>query len=390
MKDILYISTLLPDYFSDNRTKTMIQYSADNMSGVFLEGLINQKDISLDVLNIQPLSPWPKQSEYFYISQNTFVRCDKVIRNVKFINAVGIRQFSKYYVLKSVFKKNGRRGYDAVIAYSVSTPVLMFLKYLKIKRNIKTCLIVPDLPSFMMTNPNHLYRTLKSIDIFFQKRLYRYIDSFILFSENMRGFFDIDDSQYQVVEGALSQKLIQSTIVEDRHKIQEETKIMYTGGVEFSNGIRELVEAIKAIKRNVKLIIVGSGRATDYVVEESKRSKSIKYLGTLSHSKVIKLQKNADILVNPRPAFEFTKYSFPSKTLEYMLSGNPTVMQKLDGIPAEYDQFLNYFTFKNMRSVLEEIIDNYPFFKMKAKLGRDFVIEEKNCDKAVKKILDLL
>ena len=38
--------------------------------------------------------------------------------------------------------------------------------------------------------------------------------------------------------------------------------------------------------------------------------------------------------VNPRQNNEeFTKYSFPSKTMEYLASGVPVVAYKLDGIP---------------------------------------------------------
>lgn len=50
--------------------------------------------------------------------------------------------------------------------------------------------------------------------------------------------------------------------------------------------------------------------------------------------------KKATLLINPRPSNEeFTKYSFPSKNLEYMASGTPLLATDLPGIPAEYKRY---------------------------------------------------
>ena len=45
--------------------------------------------------------------------------------------------------------------------------------------------------------------------------------------------------------------------------------------------------------------------------------------------------------MNPRSAdAEYTKYSFPSKTIEYLATGVPVVMNRLPGIPEEYEYFV--------------------------------------------------
>ena len=49
--------------------------------------------------------------------------------------------------------------------------------------------------------------------------------------------------------------------------------------------------------------------------------------------------------VNPRPgAADFTRYSFPSKTLEYLDAGKPVLAYRNDGIPPEYDEHLLYIS----------------------------------------------
>jgi glycosyltransferase involved in cell wall biosynthesis len=58
---------------------------------------------------------------------------------------------------------------------------------------------------------------------------------------------------------------------------------------------------------------------------------------------VLSLQRQATVLVNPRGGTaEFTKYSFPSKIMEYLLSGTPAVIRRLPGIPEEYGEHLQF------------------------------------------------
>ena len=94
------------------------------------------------------------------------------------------------------------------------------------------------------------------------------------------------------------------------------------------------------------------------------------------------------------PTGTYTKYSFPSKTMEYLLSGIPTVMYKLEGIPDEYNAFLNYFPSENTNEVadyINELINQeYLILLDKANRGKEFVLKEKNAIVQAQKILDLM
>ena len=47
------------------------------------------------------------------------------------------------------------------------------------------------------------------------------------------------------------------------------------------------------------------------------------------------------MLVNPRPDNEeYTRYSFPSKNIEYLLTGKPVVAYLLSGMPEVYQDFM--------------------------------------------------
>lgn len=79
------------------------------------------------------------------------------------------------------------------------------------------------------------------------------------------------------------------------------------------------------------------------VARAAKSHANIRYFGFVSHERALELQAKAALLINPRsPKGVFTRYSFPSKTLEYMRSGKPVVCHRLEGIPEEYDPYLQY------------------------------------------------
>ena len=88
------------------------------------------------------------------------------------------------------------------------------------------------------------------------------------------------------------------------------------------------------------------------------------------------------------------KYSFPSKTMEYMASGTPVLTTVLPGMPREYhpyvylleDETADGITEK-LKAVLEN--SNETLFRKGTK-ARRFVLEQKNNVIQARKILEML
>ena len=100
-------------------------------------------------------------------------------------------------------------------------------------------------------------------------------------------------------------------------------------------------------------------------------------------------------MVNPRSTKEeFTKYSFPSKNLEALSSGVPFIGYKLDGIPDEYDEFINYPSDDSIsalsRCIYDVCIDSGGQYSEKAKKASEWVNSNKNCRIQAKKLLKLI
>lgn len=177
------------------------------------------------------------------------------------------------------------------------------------------------------------------------------------------------DSDMELVENTIAGKY-------------EKKVCIYAGMLHRKYGIEKLVKAfIAADVKNAELHIYGDG---DYAEElKALNNDSVLYFGIVPNDKVIKEELKATLLINPRPTNEeFTKYSFPSKNLEYMVSGTPLLTTNLPGMPYEYRNYVFLFedeTIDGMTEVIRNVLlmSKQELFDVGIK-ARKFVLENKN------------
>lgn len=128
-----------------------------------------------------------------------------------------------------------------------------------------------------------------------------------------------------------------------RNIIKEENStsfvVLYSGMLYHKFGIMNLVKAIHQLEdSDIRLELYGVGDAVDDILSVADSDNRIQYKGVVDRDVVLQKQSEASLLVNPRVPDNnpFTRYSFPSKTLEYLASGTPTLLYELEGIPSEY------------------------------------------------------
>ena len=171
---------------------------------------------------------------------------------------------------------------------------------------------------------------------------------------------------------------------------------MYSGALYYQFGIKNLLDAFTQIKdENYQLILCGSGDAEDEIKQLASKDNRIQFKGYLPYDEVLNLQSMATVLVNPRtPEGEYTKYSFPSKTMEYMASGVPVVMYRLPGIPTEYDNYLYYVNGNSVEELKNKLVEVCGMDaikrKQKGERAQNFVLQEKNYLVQAKKIIDFI
>ena len=115
----------------------------------------------------------------------------------------------------------------------------------------------------------------------------------------------------------------------------------------------------------------------------------------LLNTEIVAREQEATLLVNPRPTDEeYVKYSFPSKTMEYMASGTPVLTTVLPGMPKEYHPYVYLLedeTAGGITKMLKEVLSNSDeeLFR-KGTEARRFVLEQKNNVIQARKILEML
>lgn len=122
-------------------------------------------------------------------------------------------------------------------------------------------------------------------------------------------------------------------------------------------GALNLVKAFHFIDNpNIRLVICGSGEAKDEIAKIAAEDSRIDFRGQVSSDIARQCILDGDILVNPRPNDSvYTKYSFPSKIIDYLATGNPVVAFELDGMPKVYRSFIYYIPENTVQSMADTI-----------------------------------
>lgn len=326
-----------------NQAVGPVEYSAI----VFQEKMISgfkKTGVDLQILSAPFIGAYPKRSKTVYFKG--FEKDNSEYQYVSFNNIWGYRNFSRAHALKKKIKDfadDKTDGRKLIVVYSAHEPFLEAAIYAKkLNPQIKICYVVPDLPQYMNLDANRsfIYDFFKKIDILRMNRYIKYVDSFVLLTEHMKEIINVGNRPSMIVEGIVDGiDEISETSVD---KCGNEKYLVYTGKMNEKFGVKDLVNAFRNMRNNdYRLVLCGSGDCDSYIEEAACSDKRIMYLGQVTPEKAREWQEKADVLVNPRSNNEeYTKYSFPSKNIEYLLTGNPVVAYKLDGMGEEYINFI--------------------------------------------------
>ena len=168
----------------------------------------------------------------------------------------------------------------------------------------------------------------------------RHADRYILLTQAMNDYIGNQSKPYVVLEG--HSDITMGQRIPSMEKKTKPRGVLYAGSICAQYGLKNLVEGfLQADIPNARLEIYGSG---DYVPELqaiAQKDPRVFYGGMLLSSEVVEKEMEATLLVNPRPTDEeFVKYSFPSKTMEYMASGTPVATTVLPGMPEAYHPYV--------------------------------------------------
>lgn len=378
------------------KTKTWVENAANTFQQRLITGL-KEQDINLQVVSAPFIGPWPTAYKDKEFNGFEAGKSEENIQYVYFNNVWGYRNISRTIVLKKgvrEFIQNSKSEKKAIIVYCPHTPFLEAAVYGKqLDQSVHIHMVVPDLPQYMnLSKTVHpIYDFFKKIDIQKMDKLIAQVDSFMLLTKYMAEKLNVGSRPYIVVEGI--------TAIKDapqNKKKKQGKKIAYAGKLVEAFGAKRMIEAFELIDDlEASLHICGGGELKSYIEEMCKKDSRIHYYGVVSAEKANEILQQADILVNPRQNDdEYTKYSFPSKNIEYLMTGNAVVAYMLDGMPKEYASFFNVPKSNQIESLAEamrEAMNESPVERgKKNKVIRDYIESHCSASSVAKQIVGVI
>ena len=118
----------------------------------------------------------------------------------------------------------------------------------------------------------------------------------------------------------------------------------FSGALDERYGVESMLYAFLQLKlKNFDLLIAGSGPLSNRIEQLSQQHRNIKYLGLLSPTFTRKYQSGAYVNLNPRPLDGILdEVSIPSKVMDYISSGSPTLTTRHPWIHAQFGDSLHY------------------------------------------------
>lgn len=351
---ILYISTLCSkETYSRLFGYTAVSpgLAAQKYHSVMTSGIEENEGASVVCVTVPPVS----RANYpgIFASPENDMQGKTEFIYIKLLNIPIIKNISAYFGTKRAclkllkrFEKSGEESgiiCDLLCASACSGALSAQKKFNKKRRKkiVRSVGIVTDLPEYQGVGGKSKIREL--FQRLFDKNI-KACSGYVFLTEHMNRLLNIDHKPYVIIEGQadVNTPAPQPAISSEKNAVRI---CMYAGSLSRKYGIINLAEAFISAAdtinsgqysqaSGIELHIYGSGECAEELKALSAQNGCIKYLGVISNDEIIKKEQEAILLINPRPrGGDYTKYSFPSKNIEYMASGTALLTTALPGMP---------------------------------------------------------
>jgi glycosyltransferase involved in cell wall biosynthesis len=379
------------------------QIAANRLGWFFIRGIESALEEGMDLLSVLSVSCFPQFTKIFIRSGT---RRRKNGRELVFAPYINLPLLKRSSMMLSTMLQLARWLHSTrkvpnriVTVYAMYTATFVAAAIVCRWFRVPCVLIVPDLPEYIRPGyvANSLFARIRELNMRMLHRLADQMQGFIFLTKHMAERFHLGSRPFDVVEGFAD--------VENGEYDQKpserghERAVMYAGILSAVYGVRMLVQAFMRLKNpSYRLWLCGRGELEPEILSCAEEDSRIKFLGMVSNSEVLQRERCATLLVNPRPSdSEFTRYSFPSKNLEYLSSGRPVVLCRLPGIPDEYFDYvyaLDNESVEGMATLLDHVLqksdEELEAFGQRA---RRFVLDHKNYRKQgerVRRVMELV
>lgn len=391
-KQIIYAGYVIPETEVPNASGVSV--AGNKMQLNILRELSKYDDLEICPITLYPSASYPMDSKLVYNKEYMNLWEGQCTLRLGFINLPIIKQICRIWKMYCEIEKKMRIAADIqILTFNMYPQIGTALRWLKRKYNVDTTAILADLPIDINNNRRGISKIVMSVFNAETRRNIRSLDRAVVLNQNAAEKY-LMGQKYIVVEGGVHVEDNVNSSLHFKNYADRERVVVYSGALVEYNGIHNLIKAMEMTKEDVALRLYGDGPLRSYVEEVSKEKANIEYMGKVSNEKMLMIQKEAYLLINPRPVDDpISQVTFPSKLFEYLMSGTVVLSTKMSGFTDEYlDKMI--LMDDDAQSIARKIDESMRIScdKMNemAESAYQFVTKEKNWEKQGKKIHDFL
>jgi glycosyltransferase involved in cell wall biosynthesis len=309
-----------------------------------LSGMQNAGLTPSEILSVRQVESFPRSRQLLFPKEQ--IELDNGMKAIllPFFNLSPFKQviigISTLLHLLSWGWRTRHSAHRIVYTYNLTVPPGVFTLIGARLIKARTFVSLNDINKPGQTVPNTFFNRL---DYWLHQKLIPLFNGHIVVSDSI-----IDDfapgRPYIRVEGGVTDDMIQKTNTADslRKPIEKKFTIVSVGSLSEANGFNVLLKSFSLLKEeNYELYIAGTGMLENVIRQAAALDPRIKYLGVLDQKKIFELYSKADVLVNMRLTKKIdTAYFFPSKMMEYLVSGRPVITTCTGHIEEEFADFV--------------------------------------------------
>lgn len=402
MNNIIFLGKFFPKKLLltiKEDSKGKIGMSNHNFEMSILNGLCQQEDIELRCISCPGVYSYPHNNKKLFTKRESYDYKNTHIESAGFCNLVGIKEKCAARSCARLIVKAANSFVGDNLHIIINTPDIRLFDAVrmaerKTKKRITKTVIIPDIPSMVtaMDKQNPIKAYLLAKRDFKVMEYTANSNGLVLLTEAMMDYVS-KPVKHIVMEGIVD---VSTMDIKQVPIVTNKEVILYTGTLRKIFGVMNLVDAFRMVHdKNAELWICGSGDSEEAIKEAARKDSRIKFFGLVDSKTALEMQHKATILVNPRTSEgKYTRYSFPSKTMEYLLAGRSVIINRLPGIPEEYYDYAYTPKNESVEAFADCIMDvlhmNQKAREERADAGRRFIIEKKNSKMQMERVLNLI
>jgi glycosyltransferase involved in cell wall biosynthesis len=246
-------------------------------------------------------------------------------------------------------------------------------------------------------NPDIYFRGTANIYNSFKKwfvinKLYSYYSGVLVMTHPLRELFlskGVPDRKIVVVPQTVDQNRFEKAVRNTAISLPKEY-IAYVGSLnQHKDGVLTLIESFSELSSKypeMHLVIAGDGTQQEkvellFLIKQMNQTDKIHYIGRIASDDIPAFLSGAKLLASCRPGSIQSDFGFPTKTVEYLASGKPTVTTATGELTFYLEDRVNAFVANNAEKrafalKITEVMDNYDFAMKVAQNGKELVSDK--------------